>query len=118
MQELWKEIQKSLEIGALIRDSERFVMAALSSKTHGNLCPRDAEAFALRLSLSMGFRCWSSDTLRNFCLFHSSLHKIRTANKAAYGLAKHALGITEDIIWLEDIPPPLVSVLISDSIIR
>lgn len=48
---------------------------------------------------------------------HLVKHVFRTANKAAYGLAKHALGITEDIIWLEDVPPLIVSVLISDSII-
>ena len=34
----------------------------------------------------------------------------------AHGLAKHALDITGHIIWLEDIPLPILSALISDII--
>uniref|UniRef100_A0A803QED6 Reverse transcriptase domain-containing protein n=1 Tax=Cannabis sativa TaxID=3483 RepID=A0A803QED6_CANSA len=41
-------------------------------------------------------------------------HVKRNANQAAYGLAKYALGLDEDIRWMGEIPNPIFSVVIND----
>lgn len=38
----------------------------------------------------------------------------RTATKATYDLAKLNLAINEDVIWLEEIPQPVVSAMLSE----
>uniref|UniRef100_A0A803QG78 Reverse transcriptase domain-containing protein n=1 Tax=Cannabis sativa TaxID=3483 RepID=A0A803QG78_CANSA len=44
-------------------------------------------------------------------------HVKRTANTAAHGLAKFALGVDEDCFWSDCIPPPINSVIVNDSMI-
>ena len=39
----------------------------------------------------------------------------RSANNVAHGLAKWAKDLVEDIVWIEDSPPPVVEALLFDS---
>uniref|UniRef100_A0A803Q8P9 Reverse transcriptase domain-containing protein n=1 Tax=Cannabis sativa TaxID=3483 RepID=A0A803Q8P9_CANSA len=41
-------------------------------------------------------------------------HVKHTANKAAHGLAKFALGVDETCYWFEDIPQPIYSVIVDE----
>ncbi|XP_060969930.1 uncharacterized protein LOC133037124 [Cannabis sativa] len=41
-------------------------------------------------------------------------HVKRTANQAAHGLAKFALGVDETCYWFEDIPHPIYSVIVDE----
>ena len=41
------------------------------------------------------------------CYFHVR----REGNKVAHSLARHALEITDFVVWMEDVPPPLFSVV-------
>ncbi|KAM6542266.1 hypothetical protein CsatB_006713 [Cannabis sativa] len=41
-------------------------------------------------------------------------HVKRTANQAAHGLAKFALGVDETCFWFEDIPQPIYSVIVDE----
>ena len=39
----------------------------------------------------------------------------RETNRAAHNLASFALGIIDELIWLEETPPPLGSVIVLES---
>ncbi|KAM6592878.1 hypothetical protein CsatA_000581 [Cannabis sativa] len=41
-------------------------------------------------------------------------HVKRSANMAAHGLAKFALKLDEDCVWLESCPPPIYSIVVND----
>ncbi|PON50688.1 Ribonuclease H [Parasponia andersonii] len=49
-------------------------------------------------------------------LFHGVCvrHVYRDANRVAHELAKYALRLDDELIWLEDVPPPVLSVVFSD----
>nr|POF08281.1 putative ribonuclease h protein [Quercus suber] len=46
------------------------------------------------------------------------LHVPRQANKSAHNIAKHARHVSELTVWMEDVPPHLVSVIQADSAIN
>ena len=39
----------------------------------------------------------------------------RSANNVAHGLARWAKDLVEDIVWIEDSPPPVMEALLFDS---
>ena len=51
------------------------------------------------------------------CLLHVEFHSIRrSANGVAHSLAHYAKHLSEDIVWLEDSPPPALEALYLDSL--
>ncbi|PON69334.1 Ribonuclease H-like domain containing protein [Trema orientale] len=44
----------------------------------------------------------------------SLVHVRREANNAAHGLARFSLRINEELVWLDSIPPPIVSVVLME----
>ncbi|XP_075665477.1 uncharacterized protein LOC142635157 [Castanea sativa] len=50
------------------------------------------------------------------CLRHVEFHSIRRcANGVAHSLARYARNLSQDIVWLEDSPPPALEALYLDS---
>ena len=45
-------------------------------------------------------------------------HVPRQANKSAHNIARHAKYVSEFTVWMEDVPPNLVSVIQADSTIH
>ncbi|PON91038.1 LOW QUALITY PROTEIN: Ribonuclease H-like domain containing protein [Trema orientale] len=122
----------SIGVGEILRDCKGRVLATLSKKIVGNYTPQIAETKALALSL-----LWAHDfgltlhevesdalavvqSLRNTrqsqLIFGVVANYVyRSANMEAHGLAKHALRLDDECIWMENDPPPIMSVLILDS---
>ena len=57
------------------------------------------------------------DDIRFYASFFNQLlysHVKREGNKVAHRLAKHALCISDFLVWMEDVPPPIRSVVQDD----
>ena len=57
------------------------------------------------------------DDIRFYASFFNQLlysHVKREGNKVAHKLAKHALCISDFLVWMEDVPPPIRSVVQDD----
>uniref|UniRef100_A0A803P5M6 Uncharacterized protein n=1 Tax=Cannabis sativa TaxID=3483 RepID=A0A803P5M6_CANSA len=139
--------QKKLGIGAILRDQQGTVLAALSKAVQGSFKSDEMEAKALfhavnwvsqsqfplthietdasRVSnalnrLNSDLSCFSDLIMDIRCLLSSFpqvlvTHVKRTANQAAHGLAKYALGLDEDFVWIGEIPYPVFSDVVNDS---
>uniref|UniRef100_A0A803QFU0 RNase H type-1 domain-containing protein n=1 Tax=Cannabis sativa TaxID=3483 RepID=A0A803QFU0_CANSA len=134
---------KLIGIGAVLRDSNGYIKAALSKSILGCFKPKEMEATALALTLqwliSLGL---TADFIETDSLlvvqglkasydcnsaFHTMLkdvnylvsffpraqvtHVRRSANTYAHVLAKFALTVDTDCSWLEEFPPPLLTVM-------
>ncbi|XP_060972673.1 uncharacterized protein LOC133038522 [Cannabis sativa] len=70
--------------------------------------------------LNFDLSCFSDLIMDIRCLLSSFpqvlvTHVKRTANQAAHGLAKYALGLDEDFVWIGEIPYPVFSDVVNDS---
>ena len=57
------------------------------------------------------------DDIRFYASFFNQLlysHVKRKGNKVAHKLAKHAFCISDFLVWMEDVPPPICSVVQDD----
>uniref|UniRef100_A0A803QEQ9 RNase H type-1 domain-containing protein n=1 Tax=Cannabis sativa TaxID=3483 RepID=A0A803QEQ9_CANSA len=134
---------KLIGIGAVLRDSNGYIKAALSKSFLGCFKAEEMEATALALTLqwllSLGL---TADIIETDSLlvvqglkaasecnsaFHTLLkdvnylvsffpraqvtHVRRSANTYAHVLAKFALTVDTDYSWLEEFPPPLMTVM-------
>ncbi|XP_060973570.1 uncharacterized protein LOC133038930 [Cannabis sativa] len=138
--------QKKLGVGAIIRDHEGKVVAALSKIVQGSFRSDEMEAKSLFHALNWASQLQypvthiETDALRvssailsnatNLSSFSDLIfdvrclissfpgilisHVKRTANQAAHGLAKFALGLDEDMCWVGEIPYPIFSVVVND----
>uniref|UniRef100_A0A803NF84 RNase H type-1 domain-containing protein n=1 Tax=Cannabis sativa TaxID=3483 RepID=A0A803NF84_CANSA len=138
--------QKKLGIGAILRDHDGMVVAALSKVVQGSFRSDEMEAKSLFHALNWATQSQltithiETDALRvstalnsatNDLSSFSSLifdvrcllsffpgvlvsHVKRSANQAAHGLAKFALGLDDDISWMGEIPYPIFSVVVND----
>uniref|UniRef100_A0A803NML1 Reverse transcriptase domain-containing protein n=1 Tax=Cannabis sativa TaxID=3483 RepID=A0A803NML1_CANSA len=139
--------QKKMGIGAILRDHQGTVLAALSKAVQGSFKSDEMEAKALfhavnwvsqsqfplthietdasRVSnalnrLNSDLSCFSDLIMDIRCLLSSFpqvlvTHVKRTANQTAHGLAKYALGLDEDFVWIGEIPYPVFSDVVTDS---
>ena len=58
------------------------------------------------------------DDTRTFARFFSQLrysHVNRKCNKVVYRLARHALSISNFVIWMEDVLPPFISAVLANN---
>ncbi|KAM6574232.1 hypothetical protein CsatA_022559 [Cannabis sativa] len=134
---------KLIGIGAVLRDSNGYIKAALSKSILGCFKPKEMEATALALTLqwliSLGLTVDFIETDSLLVVqglkasydcnsaFHTMLkdvnylvsffpraqvtHVRRSANTYAHVLAKFALTVDTDCSWLEEFPPPLLTVM-------
>ena len=59
------------------------------------------------------------DDIRLATRFFSQLHYShvkRKGNKVAHNLAKHVLCISNFVVWMEDVPPPFISIVLANII--
>uniref|UniRef100_A0A803PLQ2 RNase H type-1 domain-containing protein n=1 Tax=Cannabis sativa TaxID=3483 RepID=A0A803PLQ2_CANSA len=98
---------------------------ALNWALQNQLAITHIETDALRVSsainhASTNLSCFS-DLITDVCYLLSFFpqvlitHVKRSANEAAHGLAKFALGLDDDISWIGEIPYPIFSVVVNDS---
>uniref|UniRef100_A0A803PQM1 Uncharacterized protein n=1 Tax=Cannabis sativa TaxID=3483 RepID=A0A803PQM1_CANSA len=97
---------------------------ALNWVSQSQLSITHIETDALRVSTALNstksdLSCFSDLIFDIRCLlsfFPSVLvsHAKRSANQAAHGLAKFALGLDEDISWVGEIPYPIFTVVVND----
>uniref|UniRef100_A0A803P4T9 Uncharacterized protein n=1 Tax=Cannabis sativa TaxID=3483 RepID=A0A803P4T9_CANSA len=98
---------------------------ALNWALQNQLSITHIETDALRVSsainhASTDLSCFS-DLITDVCCLLSFFpqvlvtHVKRSANEAAHGLAKFALGLDDDISWIGEIPYPIFSVVVNDS---
>ncbi|KAM6571390.1 hypothetical protein CsatA_015470 [Cannabis sativa] len=134
---------KSIGIGAVLRDSNGYIKAALSKSILGCFKPEEMEATALAMALqwliSLGLTADFIETdsllvvqgLKSAYVCNSAFHSMlkdvnylvsffpraqvsyvkRSANTYAHVLAKFALTVDTDCSWLEEFPPPLMTVM-------
>uniref|UniRef100_A0A803PK99 RNase H type-1 domain-containing protein n=1 Tax=Cannabis sativa TaxID=3483 RepID=A0A803PK99_CANSA len=130
--------------GAILRDSNGQVVAAMSRPYPSCFKPKVMEALALRFSLqwlqemNIPIHYIETDSLlvvkglhsKNFNVsdFQSVLHDIsilmsnfpgmqishvfQSANTFAHALAKYALSVDKECVWLEKFPPPLMTIVL------
>ena len=129
-------------IGVVIWNDRGQVMAALSSKGHAMVDSEEAEVVACRKALEFvvdaGFSKLivegdninvmnSIKLLQRFvsldirfmagCLRHVEFNSIRrNANGVAHSSTHYARHLSEDVVWLEDSPPPALEALYVDSL--
>uniref|UniRef100_A0A803PNH7 Reverse transcriptase domain-containing protein n=1 Tax=Cannabis sativa TaxID=3483 RepID=A0A803PNH7_CANSA len=138
--------RKITGMGALIRNSNGAVVAAISQPILGCYASHEMEALAMFHCLNWAIQlhlpvslvetdalkvsialCKSSSAISSFqdliaditslLSFFSNVnvsHVKRSANMAADGLAKFALGVDKACYWSDCIPPPINSVIVND----
>ena len=87
----------------IIEGDNAEVMKAISSPRVN--CSRLGHIYDDIRCLTAGLRAWSTSWVR------------RSANGAAHSLAQFAREIENEIVWLEDSPPPALEALYSDSLL-
>ncbi|PON81292.1 Ribonuclease H-like domain containing protein [Trema orientale] len=88
-----------------------------------NLQFLESDALTVVQALKNGSICYSEfddlllDVFSLFSFFLSVTvkHVFREANKVAHGLARFALGVEDELIWLEESPLPIESVIVKNS---
>ena len=53
-------------------------------------------------------------SILTFCISFTKLlysHNKRDGNKLAYSLAQHSINVDDYVVWMEDVLPPLVSIV-------
>ncbi|KAL0011402.1 hypothetical protein SO802_006510 [Lithocarpus litseifolius] len=102
---MFKE-QRMAGVGILIRDAEGHLIGACSKKLAAPLGAIEAEAKAVELGLLFA----QDMSIQDFTLESDSLtcvdfsHVSRNGNRPAHILARHALGIAELSVWVEEVP--------------
>uniref|UniRef100_A0A803PXR5 Reverse transcriptase domain-containing protein n=1 Tax=Cannabis sativa TaxID=3483 RepID=A0A803PXR5_CANSA len=124
-------------LGAIHRNSHGKIVAAMSTSVKGRCKPEEIEAMALSwslktlLQLELPVHLIETDSLlvvqnlkkstTHLTSFHAILNDVhflvsnfpraRSANNEAHLLTKFALTVDTECIWLEEIPPPLMTVM-------
>ena len=98
--------KRTVAVGAIIGDSQGQVFAALAKCIPGPMDPKLAEikvlGFSLQRACNVGLPLHNmeSDAL---AIVQSP---INWSPDNSVGLAKYALGLDDELVWLEDVPPP------------
>ncbi|XP_060969732.1 uncharacterized protein LOC133036963 [Cannabis sativa] len=97
-------------VGAVLKDTNGHVVAALAMPIIGSFKSHEMEAKVLFHSLN-----WALQQQLQITQIETDA-LMRSANEAAHGLAKFALGVDETCTWLEIILLPIYSVIVNESL--
>ncbi|XP_030964215.1 uncharacterized protein LOC115985415 [Quercus lobata] len=103
--------------GAVIRNEKSEVMAPLAAKGGAVWDSEEVEVFACRKALEFTIDAGFMEIILEGDSFRSiSINCVRrTANGVAHALARFTRLINDDIVWLEEDPPPMVDALYLDA---
>ncbi|XP_075670254.1 uncharacterized protein LOC142640026 [Castanea sativa] len=120
-------------IGVVVRDSEGMVLGSLSKQISQAYSPLEIKAMAIETAVQfasdLGFQHAILETdslvlvkaLRDDMKFLSAVGLVldeirnkRKGNIVAHKLARHAICVSDFSVWMEDVPPLLISVVLAD----
>ena len=124
--------------GAIIRNETGEVMASLSAKGPAVVDSEEAEVLGFYSFIIEGDNRTVINSIRSIVAARANysrlghlyedvgclilgLHDVsiscvsRSANAAAHSLARYARGIEDEVVWLEDIPPPALQAVYLDA---
>ncbi|KAL6277350.1 hypothetical protein ACE6H2_020951 [Prunus campanulata] len=105
---------RGLGLGVVIRNDRGELIAAAAKPAGGMFTANVTELFAIRFDL--GYEGVLVNEIQVLASFHSCLGQFRprTCNRVAHSLTRFALSISDLIVWMEDEPEWLSSILAND----